>query len=325
MDPHHLLESWLAEGADGDPPREVAVHAAVCESCARRLGAFDALALLDVAAAGSPPPLPARSRIVVGLAWARVGTAIAGTVVAGIIVVFAATQLVGFVGMLPAPSDGFALGSSSPGPTDADEGASGPEPAEEPSVAEPPATPISSFIPLPSLAPQATPLPAPAAPSLFRGAVTQTSVSISWTAGAGGGPVQKWEVWRRTGTGGGVWLKVGELQPNVHAMTNSGLAPGTAYSYRIRAVNVSWFGPYSNVVAATTLLPPPTPGPSATPSPLPTPAPRCSDGADNDLDGFTDWPADPGCDSAADDDEFNPPPTPTPAPTPPPPDPSASP
>jgi hypothetical protein len=108
-------------------------------------------------------------------------------------------------------------------------------------------------------------------------------------------------------------------------MTNSGLAPGTAYSYRIRAVNVSWFGPYSNVVAATTLLPPPTPGPSATPSPLPTPAPRCSDGADNDLDGFTDWPADPGCDSAADDDEFNPPPTPTPAPTPPPPDPSASP
>ena len=86
MDPHHLLEAWLVEGADGDPPREVAVHAAVCASCARRLGAFDALALLDVAAAGSPRPLAARSRIVIGLEWARVGAAIAGTVVAGIIV-----------------------------------------------------------------------------------------------------------------------------------------------------------------------------------------------------------------------------------------------
>ena len=31
--------------------------------------------------------------------------------------------------------------------------------------------------------------------------------------------------------------------------------------------------------------------------------PACSDGTDNDLDGFTDYPADPGCTSAADTDE----------------------
>jgi hypothetical protein len=38
-------------------------------------------------------------------------------------------------------------------------------------------------------------------------------------------------------------------------------------------------------------------------------SPQCSDGRDNDGDGFTDYPADPGCTSAADDTESpNPPP-----------------
>ena len=38
------------------------------------------------------------------------------------------------------------------------------------------------------------------------------------------------------------------------------------------------------------------------------PPPACSDGTDNDSDGFTDYPADPGCASAADTDETDPPP-----------------
>ncbi len=38
----------------------------------------------------------------------------------------------------------------------------------------------------------------------------------------------------------------------------------------------------------------------------PPPDPACSDGADNDGDGKTDFPADPGCTSAADDDETDP-------------------
>ncbi len=41
-------------------------------------------------------------------------------------------------------------------------------------------------------------------------------------------------------------------------------------------------------------------GPASEPSP---PAPQCSDGVDNDGDGATDFPADPGCDSEADEDE----------------------
>ncbi|MCA1709317.1 MAG: hypothetical protein LC808_40980 [Actinobacteria bacterium] len=40
-----------------------------------------------------------------------------------------------------------------------------------------------------------------------------------------------------------------------------------------------------------------------------TPA-QCSDSADNDSDGRTDFPADPGCSSATDNDETDPPPTP---------------
>ncbi len=52
---------------------------------------------------------------------------------------------------------------------------------------------------------------------------------------------------------------------------------------------------------ATPTPPPPTPEPT-----LP-PASACSDGIDNDGDGLTDFPSDPGCDSASDNDEFNPP------------------
>ena|GEM_PF-2984131 len=38
---------------------------------------------------------------------------------------------------------------------------------------------------------------------------------------------------------------------------------------------------------------------------LPDPAHVCSDGRDNDQDGLTDFPDDPGCDSPNDDDEYN--------------------
>ena len=40
------------------------------------------------------------------------------------------------------------------------------------------------------------------------------------------------------------------------------------------------------------------------------PIPVCSNGIDDDGDGFADWPADPGCISATDNDETDPPPPP---------------
>jgi len=45
--------------------------------------------------------------------------------------------------------------------------------------------------------------------------------------------------------------------------------------------------------------------------------PQCSDGTDNDTDGLIDYPNDPGCTNAADDDEYNAPPPPPPPPPPP--------
>lgn len=47
--------------------------------------------------------------------------------------------------------------------------------------------------------------------------------------------------------------------------------------------------------------------------PPPAPAPQCSDSVDNDGDGLVDFPADPGCTSATDNDETNVAPPPKPA------------
>lgn len=105
-DSHAQLEAWLVDGAMGDPPREIAVHATLCESCTARLGAFDALALIDVAAAGSPPLLTAPTRLRKGVASARLATAVVGTVVAGILVVFGVSQLVGLGGPSGGPAGG---------------------------------------------------------------------------------------------------------------------------------------------------------------------------------------------------------------------------
>ena len=49
------------------------------------------------------------------------------------------------------------------------------------------------------------------------------------------------------------------------------------------------------------------------PPPPPPPVAQCADGLDNDGDGLIDFPADPGCVDAADNDEFNAPPPPPPS------------
>ncbi|MDP6571782.1 MAG: hypothetical protein QF747_03025, partial [Patescibacteria group bacterium] len=50
------------------------------------------------------------------------------------------------------------------------------------------------------------------------------------------------------------------------------------------------------------------------PPPSPPP-PECADGSDNDGDGLTDWPSDPGCTTYTDTNEYNPPPYPGPTTT----------
>ncbi len=312
-DSHQLIEAWLAEGAIGDPPRELAVHATVCASCARRIGAFDSLAAVNVAAAGSPPPLTAPSPIWLLLARGRAATTIAATVAAGILVVFGASQLIGSIGPPEVPGPSQVAVAMTPGPDGKPVDGHGPQPAEVP-ASEPPSDPIASFVPLPSASPNEPPLAAPNAPFLASNGVGYYTVGIRWTERAVGGPAQKWELWRQTGSGS--WVKLGELPAPVRSFTNGGLAPGTTYSYRVRAVNLTGASGFSNTASATTLVPPtaaptptasptasPTPEPPTpepTPAPTPTPTPDCSDNIDNDGDNLVDWPADPGCSSTND-------------------------
>jgi len=167
-DSHAQLEAWLVDGATGDPPRETAVHATFCESCTARLGAFDALALIDVAAAGSPPPLVPPTRLRVWMTRARVGTAVAGTIVAGMLVVFSLSQLMSFAGEAGGPAGGpegtqlagvaYASDRGLAQSPQQSAGDSGPAEAETPSGFE---TPVAGVTPgpLPSFAPGPTPPP----------------------------------------------------------------------------------------------------------------------------------------------------------------------
>lgn len=52
--------------------------------------------------------------------------------------------------------------------------------------------------------------------------------------------------------------------------------------------------------------PPPPPPPAPAPAPPPPPPPVCADGLDNDGDGLSDYPNDPGCTSEDDGDETDP-------------------
>jgi len=304
-DPHQALEEWLAEGAVNDPPREMAFHASMCDECLARISAFDSLGGVDVGAAGSPPPLPAPTPLRVGLAWARMGTAIAGVVLAGILVVAGASQLIGLLNLGGNPQPSL-VAVASPAQTDAGGFHTfGPSPATEPSPSTGPTpTPIPTFIPLPSVAPAAAPLAFPNAPFVSVQSVSQTAITIRWVPSAYGGPVQKWELWRAAG--GGPWLKQGELYAGARTYSQGGLTPNTVYSYRLRAVNTTGLSGWSNVVAPRTLplSATPTPAPSATPAPTLTP--QCSDGIDNDSDGYLDFSgSDPDCSTAFDDSENN--------------------
>ncbi len=275
LDPHIQLEEWLVDGAVNDPPREMAFHASMCDECLSRLNAFDSLAKVDVGAAGSPPPLAAPTRVVVGLAWARLATAAVGGILALVLILAGASQLIGFVGHANKPDASLvAVASATEMQTDSGPiGTFGPGPATEPSPSEGPTpTPIPTFIALPAVAPNAAPLALPNPPSVTVKSVSQTSITIRWTPSGYGGPVQKWEIWRSKG--GGAWSKIGELGAGAREYANGGLQSNTVYHYRLRAVNTTGPSAYSNTVNPKTTAPTATPTPAPTTGPTPPPTDR---------------------------------------------------
>jgi len=51
---HQRFRDWLTSGAEGDPPRDVAVHASVCPECRSSIAALDLLARVDPGMASMP-------------------------------------------------------------------------------------------------------------------------------------------------------------------------------------------------------------------------------------------------------------------------------
>lgn len=51
---HEAFETWLVDGARGDPARDVAIHASACPECMVLANARDALAQLDTTSASMP-------------------------------------------------------------------------------------------------------------------------------------------------------------------------------------------------------------------------------------------------------------------------------
>lgn len=145
---HARFQVWLNGGADGEPPRDLAVHASVCAICRQSMGALDQLTTVDPGRAPAPSrrPTVVRSRLV---QMGRLTGAAAGVVFSAVILGIGATQLIAIsrgntgapIGQAsPTPDQGVLVGNQTPQPT----------PSSQPSSEE-------------SLTPGATPRPTPIA------------------------------------------------------------------------------------------------------------------------------------------------------------------
>lgn len=85
----------MASGALGEPTRDTALHASVCDGCLGLVAALDALAAIDTGRAALPPSrLGQRKRAMPMLRVARLGLATAAVAMLGAAVAFGASQLI---------------------------------------------------------------------------------------------------------------------------------------------------------------------------------------------------------------------------------------
>ena len=78
------------------------------------------------------------------------------------------------------------------------------------------------------------------------------AVTLSWTAPTGGGAVSRYEYQQKAGTGAyGAWTPIPGSGPSTTSYTVTGLTDGTAYTFRVRAVNSVGAGAASNEATAT--------------------------------------------------------------------------
>ena len=160
-EPHQRFGEWLETLSDEDPPRDLAVHAAVCVDCQQQIAAVDMLTAIDLARAGAPPtrPLPTSG-------WIRSGGRV--VVVVGGVVALTAVGLGGWRLILASDLWG---GPGTESPTQAVLGGTG-KPEPTPAVSEQATAQPATVDPTPSEAaataapPQgvATTIPQPPAP-----------------------------------------------------------------------------------------------------------------------------------------------------------------
>ena len=92
---HERFWTWLDDGAIGEPPRDLAIHAAVCPVCAGWVRAHDALAVIDTGLAPLPSSRPAAATVPGGLRRAgRYAAAAGALLVAGGLVTFGVSQVI---------------------------------------------------------------------------------------------------------------------------------------------------------------------------------------------------------------------------------------
>ena len=102
----------------------------------------------------------------------------------------------------------------------------------------------------------ATPRPVPAKPAGLRAEAGNTQVRLVWTD-PGDNSITSWQYSVRTTADYGGWADIPGSGAATVRHTVTGLANGTAHSFRIRAVNGSGAGPESDEASATPQLAPP--------------------------------------------------------------------
>ena len=284
---HRRFHAWLIAGAEGDPPRDLAVHASVCAGCQRSIDALDLLAGVNTGLASMPAEPIGRER-------GRL--AVAGRLAGATAVLFSAAILgVGgsqLIGMSRHTNGGVAQASSTPNqnvlggtataqptpeatatPLATPRETLTPLATQVPTKMPPVVTPIPRLTPMPTTVPTPSPLPSivstpspsesvgatptaapsptvPGAPTLISATPGVGVADLTWSAPStdGGSAVSGYEIWRGTASGGETLLTtVG----NVLNYQDTSASAGT-YFYWVAAQNAVGTGPASNEASTTT-------------------------------------------------------------------------
>ncbi len=147
---HQRFHNWLSAGADGDPPRDMAVHASVCSECRQSIAALDLLALVNPGMATMPAEPTGRERGRLAMAGRLVGAT--AVLFSAAILGVGVSQLIGV-----SRTDNGPVAQANPTP---DQNVLGETATPQPSPGPTTAPPRETLTPLATPGPTAIPLPA---------------------------------------------------------------------------------------------------------------------------------------------------------------------